>query len=516
MLLRWLRQHWPLARTHPYTKNRIISFIARHGWPFLLGLFVVLVIALAAALAAFDRLSHPDQIPASTIYLVAYLLGAETLLPPPLLPVETPISVVLAGFLRILLQGLFLGTIVFKLLVPQELYTFRPRLIICRDENGAWQAIIRLYNSTRLEVIDLEFGAFLRTPVMKDVRRVDISRTTKLMEALAPFVKNSKITLDAAKKDWPISIPYIPYSLPIPLHDGDVCYDRGRPVLRSIQGCTVTPSGIDGYHGNSFLAVILRGHIPSLATDLVETHWFTLAGKGVNEPGYEFGNFHDVYVVPGSLPKRAGGDPHAWTGWKEFENVRPVATRPGRQWIFGYGSLVDAEHLAQYLAGYGLALGNYGYCELAGFKRTWNVAMNNAETLPNYKYYVDPQTGRRPNVYVAFANIEALPDPEAKVAGILFEADERMLQVFDQRELNYWRTDVTKHLSGVDIDGTVWCYIGSPEANERFQQGVLTNSVVIDRDYLQRMQNAFAHAGLPFTAEVLPRVPIVNLKRIDT
>lgn len=476
-------------------------------------MFLVAVLFLSYVIASLDHLGEPERATSATFYLIVYFLGAETLLPPQAAPLGSPSSVIIAGFLRVVLQALLLGTIVFKLLVPQQLYTFRRRLLVRRDKNGCWQAVVRLYNSTRLEVVDLTFETFLRTPMMKNLDTLPTGNRRNELETLAPFVKNTKIEIQEPKKEWPISITYIPYSLAIPLNDADVCYYRGKPVLRSLQGATVTPQGIDRYRGQSFLTVILRGHIPSLATDLVETHWFQLSGGTQRQIECEFGTFHDVYVVPGSHPKRAGGKPHSWLGWKEFENVRPVEALRGRQWIFGYGSLVDVEHLSSYLAEHGFKLGNYEHRNLPGFKRIWNVAMDNKRTLPRYKYYLDPKTKTRPDVFVTFANIEK--QDNGCVPGILFEVDDEMLKVFDSRELNYWRTDVTAHFSE-PVDGTVWTYIGSPEANARFQQGLRERALVIDMTYAQRIETAFTRAGLSYAAELPRDVPLVELTKVDT
>ncbi len=180
---------------------------------------------------------------------------------------------------------------------------------------------------------------------------------------------------------------------------------------------------------------------------------------------------------------------------------------PGRQWIFGYGSLAHVESLKGLFARHRRALGTHGYGALVGFQHTWSVAMDNSATLPRYKYYLDAKTGARPDVFVAFANIETGED---RVSGILFQADDGMLEVLDARERNYLRTDVTAHLCE-PVAGPVWTYVGSPEANARFHHGLKTDALVIDKAYAQAIQSAFAHAGLPYTAPLPRNVPLVEL-----
>lgn len=188
----------------------------------------------------------------------------------------------------------------------------------------------------------------------------------------------------------------------------------------------------------------------------------------------------------------------------------------GRQWIFGYGSLVDAERLADDLARHGLGLGDYRYCELMGFKRTWSVAMDNTRNEPGYKYYVEAQTGIRPDVYVAFVNIEAHTESAPSgVAGILFEVDPPGLHVLDKRERNYQRCDVTPSISAA-VDGAVWTYVGHAEAQARFQHGLATNRLVVDEAYKQTVETAYAKARLPYAAEMPAQIRALALNRIET
>ena len=62
-------------------------------------------------------------------------------------------------------------------------------------------------------------------------------------------------------------------------------------------------------------------------------------------------------------------------------------------------------------------------CRLRGQRRGWGVAMDNRRTLPGYRYFLDPATGERPAVYVAFLDIR--PDAGARVDGVVFPARPR-------------------------------------------------------------------------------------------
>ena len=73
---------------------------------------------------------------------------------------------------------------------------------------------------------------------------------------------------------------------------------------------------------------------------------------------------------------------------------------PAWTFVFGYGSLAIVPQLVP-----GRAFAPNGFvADLAGFERSWGVAMDNRHDLPGYKYYTDDR-GRRPEVYVTYLDI---------------------------------------------------------------------------------------------------------------
>jgi hypothetical protein len=137
--------------------------------------------------------------------------------------------------------------------------------------------------------------------------------------------------------------------------------------------------------------------------------------------------------------------------------------------VFGYGSLAAA----------GAAGGMPA--QLAGHRRVWGVAMDNRVVVPGYKSYVDPVTGERPAVFVAFLDIE--PAAAEVVDGICTPAGDALLAALDARERNYDRQDVTALIA--DPPGRVWAYVGSAEGRERLAEGRRTGTAVISRAYLE-------------------------------
>jgi cation transport regulator ChaC len=154
-------------------------------------------------------------------------------------------------------------------------------------------------------------------------------------------------------------------------------------------------------------------------------------------------------------------------------------------------------------------------CHLLGHRRAWNVAMDNRQTIPGYKYFVDPGTGERPPLHVAFLNI--YPAAEGRLNGVAFPVTSEMLQELDRRERNYVRVDVTSLLD-VEIGGTVWTYLGRDDARQRFETARRANAAVVSEAYFNRIRDDFAAVGgldeFDQSTDGLT-VPLRGLTRVD-
>jgi cation transport regulator ChaC len=181
-------------------------------------------------------------------------------------------------------------------------------------------------------------------------------------------------------------------------------------------------------------------------------------------------------------------------------------------YVFGYGSLLE-----RWSGRRGMIDDGPAVCELRNYRRTWNVAMDNTQTIPGYKHYVDATTGAREPWFVAFLDI--VPESGARVNGVLFEVSHDQLARLDERERNYQRIEVSQNLS-VPVDDDVWVYVGSDAARRRFRRGRRSRRAVISREYYHPVLQDFAHispeAVKEFTARTdPPPCPIVDLLRID-
>jgi gamma-glutamylcyclotransferase (GGCT)/AIG2-like uncharacterized protein YtfP len=144
-------------------------------------------------------------------------------------------------------------------------------------------------------------------------------------------------------------------------------------------------------------------------------------------------------------------------------------------WLFAYGSLVPA--------------GEARPCDLRGWRRSWDVAMDNSVDLPGYKHFVTPQ-GERPALMVAFLSIA--PQADATVNGVALRVDDDELPRLDDRERNYTRMDVT---GAAGLEGQVWAYAGHPDARERLARGLREGRAAIASSYLERVVAGFERLG---------------------
>jgi hypothetical protein len=174
-------------------------------------------------------------------------------------------------------------------------------------------------------------------------------------------------------------------------------------------------------------------------------------------------------------------------------------------YVFGYGSL-SAQAAGAHVA------------TLAGFIRTWDVAMDNRARIPGYKYYVDPISGLAPAVSVTFLNL-ALQTGVA-CAGFLLPVDTEELVALDARERNYGRVEVTQRIrtAAHELSGPVYAYLGTRAARQRYASAVAAGSAVISRAYREAVEDGFNHAGMlgAYHASTRPpECPVRELTRVN-
>jgi hypothetical protein len=108
--------------------------------------------------------------------------------------------------------------------------------------------------------------------------------------------------------------------------------------------------------------------------------------------------------------------------------------------------------------------------------------------------YVDPETGERPAVEVAYLSIS--PHEGERVDGLAFPVSDEQLAELDRRERNYERCELT-NLIGADLGGRVWAYVGKAEARLRLARGRRRGTAVVSHGYLDKVRAALGAVTVP-------------------
>lgn len=130
-------------------------------------------------------------------------------------------------------------------------------------------------------------------------------------------------------------------------------------------------------------------------------------------------------------------------------------------------------------------------CAVAGWRRTWDVAM------PNTVFYTDTPTGRLYPEKILYLNVRR--DSGTLLNGILFVIRRADLDVFDRREWIYTREQVTGELRGAVVEGgSGYLYVGR---SEHLVRGVNSpRRAAIRASYLSILEAGFERLGEGFRA----------------
>lgn len=144
--------------------------------------------------------------------------------------------------------------------------------------------------------------------------------------------------------------------------------------------------------------------------------------------------------------------------------------------------------------------------------------MNNWEGGDSVKRWIDPESGERPRIRIAYLDI--YEDADCAVNGLALPVDAEQLSALDAREVNYRRVDVTTAFAG-DARGQVFTYVGLDAARERCRQGAEEGNAFASCSYVSEVRRAFERLSpdalaefdrttdpLPFPERDLFRIPI--------
>lgn len=133
---------------------------------------------------------------------------------------------------------------------------------------------------------------------------------------------------------------------------------------------------------------------------------------------------------------------------------RSIRLQPGQTAIVGYGSLLSLSSISRTL---GRAYdGPFVHAHLAGWRRTWDVAM------PNEAFYFVDHGERVYPRRILYLNLRQAPGAIINVA--LFVVDPHELRAMQHREWIYDPRVVTADLRGLRVTGgDAIVYVGRPE-----------------------------------------------------
>jgi cation transport regulator ChaC len=162
--------------------------------------------------------------------------------------------------------------------------------------------------------------------------------------------------------------------------------------------------------------------------------------------------------------------------------------RPSVDYVFGYGSLVELNeplvsegHVFPAVPG-----------RLRGFRRFWGAAMNNWEATETEKHFVDPESGLKPRIKVAYLDIEERQG--SSVNGLAIPVDAARLAELDRREINYRRIDVSTAFEPT-IPQQIFTYVATEAARDRGRDETSDAAIHVSREYVDRVRRAFAALG---------------------
>ena len=121
--------------------------------------------------------------------------------------------------------------------------------------------------------------------------------------------------------------------------------------------------------------------------------------------------------------------------------------------IFGYGSLLDKDSIEKTL-GIPVCDEQFGFATLRGFTRSWSL-FHHLDCYPENKRALFPSHKK----YAVY--LDVVPEKGAVISGSLIMVSRDQLCHLDQREMNYYKLEVSKHLQdGIFSVDECYLYVG--------------------------------------------------------
>ena len=281
-------------RFHPRTGDSIRAFLAKNGFFSLIVIYVILTSVVSLILAVFYHITSLNKMNFLIWWQFAFLQLYDITLP--VIQIETAslqfFVLAVGEIFKVVLPSLLLGATVFKFFISPKVFTFRNSCsVFFHEERKENVLAVRLYSSTRLTLLDLQFRAIARLPRQR-------------LTTLEPYIKN--VLLRTSSIIWPVAITHTPYTLYIPLMDSDIGERNGIKRLYCIQG--------HGFENELILTILVTAKAPELGSEIIESFSYSVSRD------IEWKKFDDIIVDFRQL-----NNAKSWKGWDTFDANANIA-----------------------------------------------------------------------------------------------------------------------------------------------------------------------------------------------
>ena len=155
-------------RKHPHSSDRIRAILARTPfWALVLGLFAALF--MSSVIFTVVHWLNVDARPVSAAilaydYFLFLLLTPRPNFPPQTTDDTVQIIYLVGASVRIIVPGIFIGALTYKLVSPTKIIVFRKHLSLYQRD-GLWRISARIYNSSGLAASQVRPRVYLRQRV---------------------------------------------------------------------------------------------------------------------------------------------------------------------------------------------------------------------------------------------------------------------------------------------------------------------------------------------------------------
>lgn len=239
---------------HPKNLDKLRTFIAKRNLIVLILYYVLVVFGVSFFLGLFFFwLSGQSAIgPIQwALYTFVNLFSSDLPNSNISIPSQSMPIYILVKILSVILPTLFLGSIVFKIFIVPKILVFRKDCLIYYSKKRSCYVIaFRFYSATQLMIYGLNISAVARIN-MKSHKGSNTG-----------FISNESLALD--KSFFATMSPHLPFTIVLPLKEGDVEIQNDQRKLVSTQG--------HRFKDKVRITLLLTGSIPEIGTSIVEKY----------------------------------------------------------------------------------------------------------------------------------------------------------------------------------------------------------------------------------------------------